>query len=43
MRNQQHFSYKGQTVNILDFGDPTVSVAATQLCSYNAKAAINDT
>ena len=37
----EHFSVKGEVVNILDFAGQVVSVAATQLCRCGVKAAID--
>lgn len=43
MRGQQTFSIEGQLVNILGFGDYTVSVVTTHLCSCSTKAAVDNT
>ena len=41
--SQQAFSIKGQIISILGFASRKVSVANTQLCYYNMKAAIDNT
>lgn len=41
LADQQNFPVKDQIANILGSGGQTVSVANTQLCCCNVKAAIN--
>lgn len=41
MRGQQIFSIKGQIVDLLGFGNHTVSVVTIHLYSWSTKAAID--